>query len=94
MLSGAEETEILKVLSECESILLTRSYHIKAVSQAMMEVFCAFTSIDIYGRIKVILYTDSVSCKKNRCQRIKYSKSKVRVVKPRIGGDLAQNKRQ
>ena len=48
--------DIDKVLSECEYII-DRTYHTKAVSQAMMEVFCAFTSIDIYGRIKVISST-------------------------------------
>ena len=45
--------DIDKVLSECEYII-DRTYHTKAVSQAMMEVFCAFTSIDIYGRIRGI----------------------------------------
>ena len=48
--------DIDKVLSECDHII-DQTYHIKAVSQAMMEVFCAFTSIDIYGRIKVISST-------------------------------------
>ena len=78
--------DIDKVLSECEYII-DRTYHTKAVSQAMMEVFCAFTSIDIYGRIKVISSTQiPFHARRIVARGLNIPKSKVRVVKPRIGG--------
>ena len=78
--------DIDKVLSECDHII-DQTYHIKAVSQAMMEVFCAFTSIDIYGRIKVISSTQiPFHARRIIARGLNIPKSKVRVVKPRIGG--------
>ena len=53
----------------------------------MMEVFCAFTSIDIYGRIKVISSTQiPFHARRIVARGLNIPKSKVRVVKPRIGG--------
>jgi len=78
--------DIDKVLSECD-YTIDQTYHIKAVSQAMMEVFCAFTSIDIYGRIKVISSTQiPFHARRIIARGLNIPKSKVRVVKPRIGG--------
>lgn len=52
-----------------------------------MEVFCAFTSIDIYGRIKVISSTQiPFHARRIIARGLNIPKSKVRVVKPRIGG--------
>ena len=87
MLLSAEATVILIRCSQNVSILLTGPIHTKAVSQAMMEVFCAFTSIDIYGRIKVISSTQiPFHARRIVARGLNIPKSKVRVVKPRIGG--------
>lgn len=86
---------LIKCSPECEYID-DRTYHTKAVSQAMMEVFCAFTSIDIYGRIKVISSTQiPFHARRIVARGLNIPKSKVRVVKPRIERkDLAQNRRR
>lgn len=78
--------DIDKVLSECDYII-DQTYHTKAVSQAMMEVFCAFASMDIYGRIKVVSSTQiPFHARRIIARGLNIPKSKVRVVKPRIGG--------
>ena len=48
------EGDVDRVFAECE-YQVEEVYHTKAVNQAMMEPFCAFTTKDIYGRIKTIM---------------------------------------
>ncbi|MCI6858583.1 MAG: molybdopterin-dependent oxidoreductase [Eubacterium sp.] len=80
------EGDIDKILSECDYVI-DETYHTKAVNQAMMEVFCAFTSMDIYGRIKIISSTQiPFHVRRIVARGLNISKSKIRVVKPRIGG--------
>lgn len=74
------------VFSKCR-YQVEEVYHTKAVNQAMMEPFCAFTSMDIYGRIKVISSTQiPFHVRRIVARGLNISKSRVRVVKPRIGG--------
>lgn len=80
------EGDIDKVLTECAH-LVEETYHIKAVSQAMMEVFCAYTSMDIYGRIQVVSSTQiPFHARRIVARGLNIPKSKIRVIKPRIGG--------
>lgn len=81
-----EEGEVDKVLAECDYVI-DETYHTKAVSQAMMEPFTAFTYLDIYGRVVVTSATQiPFHVRRIVAHALNVSKSKVRVVKPRIGG--------
>lgn len=82
----SQDGDVEKVLSECEYVVDER-YLIKAVSQAMMEPFTAYTSMDIYGRILVQSATQiPFHVRRIVSHALNISKSQVRVVKPRIGG--------
>ena len=81
-----EEGDVEQVLKECEYVI-EETYHTKAVSQAMMEPFTAFASMDIYGRVKITSSTQiPFHVRRIVSHALDISKSKVRVVKPRIGG--------
>lgn len=74
------------VLADCD-YTVEEVYHTKAVNQAMMEPFCAFTSKDIYGRIKITSSTQiPFHVRRIVARGLNIPKSKIRVVKPRIGG--------
>lgn len=74
------------ILASCDYIV-DEHYHIKAVNQAMMEPFTAFTSMDIYGRLVVQSATQiPFHVRRIVSHALDISKSQVRVVKPRIGG--------
>ena len=78
--------EIDAVLSDCD-IVLDRTYHTKAVQQAMMETFRTYTSFDRYGRLHVISSTQIVfHLRRILSTALGIPKSKIRVEKPRIGG--------
>ncbi|MDO5145804.1 MAG: molybdopterin-dependent oxidoreductase [Eubacteriales bacterium] len=80
------EGDVDKVLSECDYVV-EEVYHTKAVNQAMMEPFTAFASKDIYGRIKITSSTQiPFHVRRIVARALNISKSRVRVVKPRIGG--------
>lgn len=78
--------DVEQVLSDCD-YTVEEIYHTKAVNQAMMEPFCTFTSMDIYGRIKIISSTQiPFHVRRIVARGLNIPKSKIRVVKPRIGG--------
>lgn len=80
------EGDIEKVLAECD-YRVEEVYHTKAVNQAMMEPFSAFAAEDIYGRIKIISSTQvPFHVRRIVARALNISKSRIRVVKPRIGG--------
>lgn len=84
--SDQSDGDVEAVLASCDYIVDER-YHIKAVSQAMMEPFTAYTSMDIYGRIKVQSATQiPFHVRRIVSHALNIPKSQVRVVKPRIGG--------
>ena len=84
--SDQSEGDVEGVLAECDFIVDER-YHIKAVSQTMMEPFTACTSMDPYGRIVVQSATQiPFHVRRIVAHALNVSKSQVRVVKPRIGG--------
>lgn len=84
--STEEDGNVEGVLADCEYVV-EESYHIKAVNQAMMEPFTAYTSMDVYGRLLVQSATQiPFHVRRIVAHALDISKSQVRVVKPRIGG--------
>ena len=80
------EGDVESVLASCEYIV-DEHYRIKAVNQAMMEPFTAYTSMDLYGRLLVQSATQiPFHVRRIVSHALNISKSQVRVVKPRIGG--------
>ncbi len=80
------EGDIEKILAGCD-VVIDRTYHTKAVQQAMMETFRTFCTIDTYGRLNVVSSTQIVfHCRRIIANALHIPKSKVRVSKPRIGG--------
>lgn len=85
--SGQEgHGDIESVLADCD-IVLERTYRTKANQQAMMETFRTYTQLDTYGRLNIISSTQ-VPFHVRRILSIALGipKSKIRVVKPRLGG--------
>lgn len=81
-----EDGDVEKVLAECDYVV-DETYHVKAVSQAMMEPFTAYTSMDIYGRMVVQSATQiPFHVRRIVSHALDVPKSQVRVIKPRIGG--------
>ena len=78
--------DVEAVLADCD-VVLERTYHSKANSQAMMETFRTFTYIDTYGRLVLISATQIVfHVRRIMSHALGIPKSKIRVIKPRIGG--------
>lgn len=84
--SDQRDGDVEEILAKCDYIVDER-YHIKAVSQAMMEPFTAYTSMDTYGRLLVQSATQiPFHVRRIVAHALDISKSQVRVIKPRIGG--------
>lgn len=80
------EGDVEKVLSECD-IVIDETSHTKAVQQAFMEPFCTWCKIDLYGRLLIVSSTQIIfHARRNVANALGIPISKVRVVKPRIGG--------
>ncbi len=78
--------DIDAVLADCD-VVLERTYHTKANSQAMMETFRTHTYLDTYGRLNILSATQIVfHVRRIMANALGIPKSKVRVIKPRIGG--------
>lgn len=81
-----ENGDIEAVLKDCD-VVLERTYHTKANSQAMMETFRTCTYIDTYGRLVVFSSTQIIfHIRRIMSNALGIPKSKIRVIKPRIGG--------
>ncbi|OOM81077.1 molybdopterin cofactor-binding domain-containing protein [Clostridium sp. BL-8] len=73
-------------LSKCDYII-EQTYHTKANSQAMMETFRTFTELDTYGRLNITSSTQiPFHVRRILSNALEIPKSKIRVIKPRIGG--------
>lgn len=84
--SDESEGDVDKILEECDYVV-DEHYRIKAVNQAMMEPFTAYTAMDTYGRLLVQSATQiPFHVRRIVSHALDISKSKVRVIKPRIGG--------
>ena len=85
--AGSETNgDVDAILAECEYVV-ENTYHVKANQQAMMETFRTFTNLDPYGRLVVTSSTQvAFHCRRIVAHALDLPKSKVRVIKPRIGG--------
>ena len=78
--------DIEAVMADCD-VVLERTYHTKANSQAMMETFRTYTFMDTYGRLNIVSATQIVfHIRRIVAHALDIPKSKIRVTKPRIGG--------
>ena len=81
-----ENGDIEGVLADCD-VVLERTYHTKANSQTPMETFRTYTYMDTYGRLNVLSSTQIVfHIRRILGNALDIPKSKIRVMKPRIGG--------
>ena len=73
-------------LSRCE-VVLTESYRTQAQAHAMMETYRAFSYLDHAGRLVVVSSTQiPFHVRRQLAHALQLPASRVRVVKPRIGG--------
>ena len=83
---SCEEGDIEAVLANCEYII-DQVYHTKANQQAMMETFRTYTYLDTYGRLNDLSSTQvPFHVRRILANALDIPKSKIRVIKPRIGG--------
>lgn len=83
---SCEEGDIEAVLGDCEYVI-DQVYHTKANQQAMMETFRTYTYLDTYGRLNVLSSTQvPFHVRRILANALDIPKSKIRVIKPRIGG--------
>ena len=83
---GEQHGDIDSVLAQCRYVV-DRTYHTKANQQAMMETFRAYSYMDTYGRLNVVASTQvTFHVRRILAHALNISKSKIRVIKPRIGG--------
>ncbi len=74
------------VLADCD-IILKETYHIPAVQQCMMETFRTYTTMDAFGRLTIVSSTQvPFHVRKTVATALDIPKSRIRVIKPRIGG--------
>lgn len=74
------------ILSDCD-VVIDRTYHTKAVNQVPMETFRAYCYIDAYSRLVVVASTQiSFHVRRIIARALGIPASRVRSVKPRIGG--------
>lgn len=73
-------------LKNC-AYVVEETYSTRANNQAMMETFRTHTSIDAYGRLNVVCSTQvPFHVRRILANALQIPKSKIRVIKPRIGG--------
>ncbi|RGC52498.1 xanthine dehydrogenase family protein molybdopterin-binding subunit [Absiella sp. AM29-15] len=71
---------------QCD-IILERDYHTKANAQAMMETFRSYAYVDAFDRLNVVSSTQvPFHVRRMLSNALGIPKTKIRVVKPRIGG--------
>ncbi len=80
------EGDIDKVMGECD-VVIERIYHTRANQQTMMETFRTYTKLDNYGRLLIVSSTQiPFHVRRIIGHALDIPKSRIRVVKPRIGG--------
>ena len=82
----SEHGDLDAAFAECD-VIIDETYHTLADAQAMMETFRSFAEIDAYGRITVTSSTQvPFHVRRMVANALDIPQSRVRVVKPRIGG--------
>lgn len=80
------EGDVDAVLASCDYVV-DEVYHTKANQQAMMETFRAYSYKDTYGRLNIVSSTQvPFHVRRIMATALDIPKSRVRVLKPRIGG--------
>lgn len=78
--------DVEETLKTCD-IVLQRTYHTKANAQSMMETMRSYAYIDAYGRLNCVSSTQvPFHIRRILSNALEIPKSKIRVIKPRIGG--------
>lgn len=78
--------EVDTILEQCD-YQVEQVYHTKANQQAMMETFRTYCYMDVYGRLNVVSSTQvTFHVRRILSNALDIPKSKIRVIKPRIGG--------
>ena len=78
--------EVEEELAACD-VVVERTYHTKANSQAMMETFRTYAYLDEYNRLTVVSSTQvPFHVRRILATALEMKKSQIRVIKPRIGG--------
>lgn len=81
-----EKGDVEGTFKDCD-IVLEHTYHVPAVNQTMMETFRTACYLDTYGRLVVLSSTQIVfHLRRILGNALGIPKSKIRVIKPRIGG--------
>ena len=77
---------VAEELEKCSQII-EETYHTKANHQTAMETFRTYTYLDTYGRLNVLSSTQvPFHIRRILATALDIPKSKIRVIKPRIGG--------
>ncbi len=78
--------DVDKVMSECD-VVVNESFYTQAQAHAMMEPHTAFVDLDYRGRLNIISSTQTPThVRRIVSTALDYPISKIRVVKPRVGG--------
>ncbi len=82
----SEHGDLEKAFAESD-VIFENTYHTQANQQAMMETFRAYSYMDTYGRLNVVTSTQiPFHVRRILSNALCIPKSKIRVIKPRIGG--------
>ena len=85
-IDGYSSGDVDAVLAEC-AYVVEGTYHTLANNQAMMEPFVSSATLDAYGRLVVTSATQvPFHARRIVARALGIPKSKVRIIKPRIGG--------
>lgn len=83
---GFESGNVDAEFEKCD-VIVDEVYHTKANNQAMMETFVTYTHMDYNGRLNIISSTQiPFHVRRIAARALDIPKTKVRVIKPRIGG--------
>ncbi|MGL6186627.1 MAG: xanthine dehydrogenase family protein molybdopterin-binding subunit [Clostridium chrysemydis] len=83
---GFTKGDVLEEFKNCD-VIVNETYNTKANAQAMMETHRTFTSLDCFGRLNIVSSTQvPFHVRRIVATALDIDKSKVRVIKPRIGG--------
>lgn len=83
---SSDHGDVDQVLADCD-VVVEENYHTLANQQAMMETFRTVCYMDTYGRLNVFSSTQIVfHARRILSNALGIPKSKIRVMKPRIGG--------
>ncbi len=81
-----EVGDVEQELQNCD-VVIEETYYTQAQAQAMMETYRAFTYLDHTGRLVVVSSTQvPFHIRRHVARALELPASKVRVIKPRIGG--------